>query len=187
MKQATFTARHSSRIGYTGRVNWKWSVFAVGFVFCAASTHAQVIKPIDHNKVSEFDKKQFGAKEVGGKSIETKQYGKQGDYDTSSYTTREFSHSSKSFDARPARNTSKNVAAPDLPYKAFDKRDKTFEAKAVETKVTKDSTATARVADKPVTDWWNLIRKTPPTGVPGKPNDVPFSRWKIPDEEKKDK
>ena len=165
-------------------MRWRMSCLACTVACFAATAGAQLLKPIDLNKRSDFEQQQFQSKGVDGRNYETGQYGKQGSYETKSFSTSEFSYSSKDFGSKRVRGSDRQVAAKVVPYKAFEARDKQTPVKDFEAKEMKTPGADARVADKPVTNWQTLIRKTPPTGVPGAPSGIPFSRWKDPDSEK---
>ena len=146
-----------------------------------------MIKPLDLNKKSGFETKQFETKDgPATNEFPTKQYGKQGNYrDSREYPTREFSHSSKSFNTKTARDSSKAVATPEVPAKTYEEANKQFETKTVATKEARTKELPHQIADKPTTNWQTLIRKEPPTGLPGAHSDLPFSQWKAVSEEKK--
>ena len=140
---------------------------------------AQVLKPIDWNKTSKYQQKQFGTKGFNGEDYDTNQYPEKGLVRTKSYTTREFSQSSKGFQLKPARTSSKQIATPGVLTKSVADGSKKFTTKNYGTKKEVRSTPLAhQIADKPTLNWQTFIRKAPPKGLPGKHTDLPFSEWK---------
>jgi hypothetical protein len=159
-------------------------ILSVAFAWIAASADAQVFKKIDPSKISDFNDKQFGTKSWSTKEYGTKEYDNRKSYLTKGYTTHEYNYSSKSFDTKMAEFRPRGVKMPEVETKSYDKRDKEFSTKSYATKDVETPGSVSRIADKPVTDWRTLIRKTPPSGLPGKPNDIPFSQWKAVSETK---
>jgi hypothetical protein len=152
-------------------------VLALGM---AVSARAELGKPLNLNKRSAYEDKQFGTKSTSTKQFSTKQYEGQGSYKTTTYSTKEFSNSSKNFEGHASRFSSKTYAAPDVPANQVADADKRFETGAYKSdKKVKTPPTPHQIADKPVRDWKTLIRKEPPRGMPGKHQDLPFARWKV--------
>lgn len=160
------------------------AVLVLGWV--GVSADAQLFKKIDGTKVSDFSGKQFDTKSTSTREFETKPYDNpKSSYATKDYSTHEFSQSSKNYSTSMAQFRPRGVATPEVPAKSFDKREKEYSTKSYDTKDVPLPGPISRIADKPVTDWQTLIRKNSPSGLPGKFNDVPFSRWKAVDDDEK--
>src|SRR5688572_18894767 len=101
-------------------------ILSFGCVLVASLANAQLIKPLDRNKMSDYGHKQFQTKSWAGQEYPTKLYGKPGGYETKPFPIREFSHSSKSFEIKSTDYSSKKVAAPAVETKSYSGNSKEF-------------------------------------------------------------
>lgn len=146
----------------------------------ALAAQGELVKPLDLNKRSSFEDKEFATKSKTTKEFSTKQFEPPGEYKSKTYSTKDFSYSSKNFETRASRYSGKEFSVRDLPVEHPADADKRFATKSFESDKEVHTPPTPhQIADKPVTDWRTLIRKEPPRGMPGKHQDLPFSRWKI--------
>src|ERR1041385_5811625 len=87
-------------------------IFCLGCVLVSSLANAQVIKPLDPTKMSDYGQKKFESKSWTGQMYGTKLYGNPGSYETKTYPIHEFNYSSKSFEAKSTDYSSRKVAAP---------------------------------------------------------------------------
>jgi hypothetical protein len=137
-------------------------IFTVLLSLLILPAHAQLLKPIDWNKASDYQQKEFGTKGYAGSNYDTKQFQQPEQVQTKTYRTHEFSQSSKDFQVHFAPISGNQVATPEIVAKSPEYVNKKVETRSYQTKEARGAPLAHQIADKPTINWQTLVRKTPP-------------------------